>query len=190
MESSVIFTAIIGICGLFILLFSRGEYYFLEALGIIFISLSLLFILLHFVFQKLAKIKINNKLIHHLIFLATFSLGSFILLFVTTFTWIGNDVKTQCQAAKWQYGGNCPDALISLLNDENQSFRSRNSAIWALGQLGDNRALPVLQSYYTGNIPDREPLNGVISQYELKKAINLTGGGINITAIFWRHGID
>jgi len=56
--------------------------------------------------------------------------------------------------------------------------------------LGDSRALPTLQKYYTGNIPNREPLDGVISQYELKKAINLTSGGVNLTAIFWRYGID
>jgi len=72
-----------------------------------------------------------------------------------------------------------------LLKDENRSFKSRNSAIWALGQIGDARALPVLQSFYTGNIPPKESLNDDISQYELKKAINLAGGGTNLTAIFW-----
>lgn len=112
------------------------------------------------------------------------------LFFVIGCTWIGFDVKTRCQDAKGEYGGSCVEALITQLNDENNGFRSRNSAIWALGQLGNSKALPVLQSYYTGKIPDREPLNRVISQYELKKAINLTSGGKNITAIFWRYGID
>jgi hypothetical protein len=72
------------------------------------------------------------------------------------------------------------------LEDENRSFKARNSAIWALGQFGDSRALPVLEKYYTGNIPDREPLNGTISQYELKKAIKLAKGGTNISAFIWR----
>ncbi len=110
----------------------------------------------------------------------------FLLFFLITCIQIGSDAKDQCQKAKAKYDGNCTQALIDLLNDENQSFKARNSAIWALGQLGDNRALPVLQNYYAGNIPAREPINEVISQRELKKAINLTSGGFNITAIFWR----
>ena len=114
----------------------------------------------------------------------------FLLFFVIGVTWIGFDVKSQCQQAQSEYGGDCTEALISLLQDENRGFRVRNDAIWALGQLGDNRALPVLQGLYTGNIPPREPLDAGISQYELRKAVNLTSGGQNTLAIFWRHGIE
>ena len=125
-----------------------------------------------------------------LFFFIAIGLSIFTLFFVICCTWIGFDVKTQCQEAKGEYGGDCTQALISLLKDENRGFKSRNSAIWALGQLGDTRALPVLQNYYTGNIPSREPLNQTISQYELKKAINLANGGFNATAVFWRYGIN
>ncbi|QQS39113.1 HEAT repeat domain-containing protein [Candidatus Woesebacteria bacterium] len=113
-----------------------------------------------------------------------------VLFFVITCTWIGFDVKTTCQSAKEEYGGDCTEALSSLLDDENRGFKARNSAIWALGQLGDKKALPVLESYYTGVIPEREPLSDSISQYELKKAIKLASGGINITSLFWKYGIE
>lgn len=118
----------------------------------------------------------------------TFAIGIsiFLLFFFIGSVWIGYEAKSLCQNAKWQYDGDCVEALIDQLNDENQGFRARNNAIWALGQLGDSRALPTLQSYYTGNIPSKEPLDKSISQYELKKAINLTGGGTNITAFIWR----
>jgi hypothetical protein len=43
---------------------------------------------------------------------------------------------------------------------------------------------------YTGNIPPREPLDAMISQYELRKAVDLTSGGTNMLAIFWRYGVD
>lgn len=121
-----------------------------------------------------------------LFYVVAISISIFLLFFFIGSVWIGHDAKSLCQNAKWQYGGDCVEALITQLNDKNQGFRTRNHAIWALGQLGDNRALPVLQSYYTGNIPDKEPLDGVISQYELKKAINLTNGGMNITAFIWK----
>lgn len=110
----------------------------------------------------------------------------FLLFFFITCSWIGYEVKRQCQTATNQYSGECVESLIKLLNDDHQGFRARNDAIWALGQLGDERALSTLENYYTGDIPDREPLNEVISQYELKKAVNLTSGGINIGAFIWR----
>lgn len=132
----------------------------------------------------------NNHLKKFLILGSTIGLSLFVLFFVITCTWIGYDVKNQCLQAKKDYGDTCVKSLSKLVQDQNRSFSSRNSAIWALGQLGDSSALTVLQNLYTGNIPDREPLNETISQYELQKAIKLLNGGTNLTAIFWRHGIN
>lgn len=124
-------------------------------------------------------------------YLLAVGVSIFFLFFFIAVTWIGYDVKTLCLDAKREYEkADCTDALISLLEDENRGFRARNNAIWALGQLGDTHALPILERYYTGNIADREPLDEMISQYELKKAIKLAEGGINITSIFWRGAIN
>jgi hypothetical protein len=88
---------------------------------------------------------------------------------------------------KWEYQQtNCVDALAMTLDDERQGYRTRNQAIWALGQLGDQQALMTLQKYYTAQIPDREPLDKMISQYELQKALRLVQGGPNILALLWR----
>lgn len=126
-----------------------------------------------------------------LFYLVAVGLSVFLLFFFITNIWIGHEAKRLCSEAKWEYkSSNCVDALIKTLDDEKQGYRTRNHAIWALGQLGDNRALPTLKKHYTGNIPDREPLDDTISQYELEKSIRLLEGGINITAIFWRYGID
>lgn len=123
-----------------------------------------------------------------LFYLGVVGISFALLFFVVTCFWIGRSVKRQCQEAKRVYPGDCVEALITLLNDESRGFRERNSAVWALGQLGDRRALPVLESYYTGNIPPRESLDKTISQYELKKAVKLTSGGFNASAVFWRMG--
>lgn len=120
------------------------------------------------------------------LYLLAIGFGLFLLFFFITCTWIGYEVKNQCQSAEREYDGDCVESLIVLLEDENKNFRAKNDAIWALGQLGDSRALPILQGFYTGDIPDREPLDEVVSQYELKKAINLAGGGVNISAFVWR----
>lgn len=123
---------------------------------------------------------------NNLIYLFAIGVSILLLFFVVICTWIGYEVKSQCQSAVREYGGDCSEALSQLLNDENRGFRARNDAIWSLGQLGDKRSLPILESHYTGVIPEREPLDQVISQYELKKAIHLTSGGLNLSAIVWR----
>ncbi|MDI9549450.1 MAG: HEAT repeat domain-containing protein [Chloroflexota bacterium] len=113
-------------------------------------------------------------------------MGVFLLFFAVSAFWIGYEVRSQCRNATETYSGDCVAALVQLLDDEGNGFRERNNAIWALGQLGDSRALPALQRYYTGDIPPREPIDETISQYELKKAINLTSGGVNAVAWLWR----
>jgi len=131
--------------------------------------------------------EVPMKTIKHVVFYGVaIGVSIFVLLFFVASSWIGYDVKNHCQNAKYKYGGDCVEALTAQLEDTNEGFRARNHAIWALGQLGDNRALPVLKRYYTAVIPDREPLDEVISQYELKKAVNLTSGGTNLTAFLWR----
>jgi hypothetical protein len=131
------------------------------------------------------KIKIE-AIKERFFYILAVGISIFLMFFFITSVWIGYDAKNLCQNAKWQYGGDCVEALIAQLDDEHQGIKVRNHAVWALGQLGDSRALPVLQKYYTGNIPDKEPLDQVISQYELKKAIELASGGLNITAWLWR----
>ncbi len=128
--------------------------------------------------------------VHNLKCIATIAAGVgaglFFLFFIVTSVWIGYEAKQLCTDARAQYGGDCTNALGALVDDEHRGYRDRNHAIWALGQWGDAQALPILEKYYTGNIPEREPLDSVISQYELKKAIALTRGGFNMTAFLWR----
>jgi hypothetical protein len=114
-------------------------------------------------------------------------IGLFILVFLITTTWIGVSVKEKCLAAQGKYDGDCVQALIQTLDSDSDSNRERNNAIWALGQLGDVRALSVLEKYYTGNIPEREPYDDDLSQYEMKKALKLVKGGLNITHWVWKN---
>ncbi len=129
----------------------------------------------------------NKKVVNTVGYLFAISLSIAVLFFVIACTWIGYEAKNQCKEAQAKFGGNCTQALSARLNDPTQSFKSRNDAIWALGQWGDASALPALRAHYTGIIPDREPYNEVISQYELKKAINLCSGGTNISTFIWRN---
>lgn len=112
----------------------------------------------------------------------------FVFVFLISVNFIGYSVKNKCQIAQQKYEGDCVEALNSWLLDESNSFESRNDAIWALGQLGDERSLPVLESFYSDYNGEVTKLNEKLSQYELQKAISYYEGGLNITTFFWRFG--
>jgi hypothetical protein len=104
--------------------------------------------------------------------------------FIAVSLQIGADVRSIADLAQQSHRrGDRVEALIQFVGDNNQPFRDRNRAVWALGQLGDPRALPVLKKYYTG-----APCNHAASlcQRELKRAIKLANGGLNVTTVVWR----
>jgi len=95
-------------------------------------------------------------------------------------------VWKNCDLAKEKYAGKCQTALVAVLEDENASPKEKNDAIWALGQMADPESLGALQKLYVGKIPEgREPLDEVVSQYELEKAIRWVKNG---NATSWMYG--
>lgn len=131
-----------------------------------------------------------GKIKEIIVYFVSVGLSIVILFFFIGSTWIGFEAKTLCRDARRDYKEQtCVRSLEMQLKDEGRGFRSRNDAVWALGQIGDSEALPTLEEFYTGEIPDREPLDEMISQHELEKAIKLLKGGTNITAFIWRDSI-
>lgn len=129
----------------------------------------------------------KDELINWFLYWIVLGVGLFILVFLVTTTWIGVSVREKCLASQSKYEGDCVESLIKTLDDENNSPRVRNYAIWALGQLGDKRANETIEKYYTGIIPDKEPYDDTLSQYEMKKALKLINGGLNITHFVWKR---
>jgi hypothetical protein len=87
------------------------------------------------------------------------------------------------RAAMREFGGDEVEALIAFVQSDRHPLRERNRAVWALGQLGDRRALPVLEKPYTGAPCQHDRF---LCQRELGKAIVLCKGKRNITKIAWR----
>jgi hypothetical protein len=73
---------------------------------------------------------------------------------------------------------------MRYVEDTSHSLRERNRAVCALGQIGDRRALPVLQKHYSGKPCDH---GSALCQRELGKAIELVEGGVNATALVWKR---
>lgn len=100
---------------------------------------------------------------------------------------IGKGIAQICEYAGERYVlSNCSQNLQSLLDNPEEEFRKRNSAIWALGQIQDKEAVGVIEKYYTGKIPKKESLDDTLSQYEMKKALKLINAEPNISSWVWR----
>lgn len=113
--------------------------------------------------------------------------GVFVIAAFSAVSWtIGSGVRAASGVAQRAYGGDQVSALMALAQSPMQTLRDRNRAVWALGQLGDARALTVLERHYTGKPceHDRE-----LCQQELEKAIRLCRGGLNVPALLWRDGV-
>ncbi|MCK5145648.1 hypothetical protein KAR48_02770 [bacterium] len=107
------------------------------------------------------------------------------LIFIISY--IGFDVNRHSVLAMKKYKGDRVTAMTRLIDADGIPLNLKNDAIWALGQLGDARALPMLTKYfYDGECHH----DSTICQYELKKAIAKCRGGFNITALFWRWTIS
>ena len=106
-------------------------------------------------------------------------LALLLILFVMVSWSIRSSVKSICAEATQEHAGDRIEALMAYVNSEDHTLRERNHAVWALGQIGDERALPALERFYTG-----QPCNHDTSlcHRELGKAIKLCKGGLNLTA--------
>jgi len=83
---------------------------------------------------------------------------------------IRSGIAEDVARAQREFPGDRVEALLALVESERHPFSQRNRAVWALGQIGDPRALPVLRKHYTGAECQHDKF---LCQYELKKAIDL-----------------
>lgn len=92
--------------------------------------------------------------------------------------WFKSEINQICNHAMSLHEGDKIEAIIALLESDKQCLKTKNNAIWALGKLNDQRALPVLKKLRTGKECDH---TRYVCQRELEKAIdNLEGRGIDI----------
>lgn len=110
-----------------------------------------------------------------LVLIAAFAVGT---------TWvIESAVHAASEAALAERPGDPVTALMAYVESPAHTLQARNRAVWALGQLADARALPVLEKHVTGRPCEHDR---ALCQYELSKAIRLCRGTPNVLASIWR----
>jgi len=122
----------------------------------------------------------NKKIVmKRMVFIVSGSLITLLFLgFIAMYIWIDIDVKKNIRTTKEKYPGRAEDALIAYLLDTTNSPKNRSSlAIWTLGQIQSEKAIPILNELYK-NDPEGKTCKGkhdsVLCQYEIYKALNAT----------------
>ena len=67
-----------------------------------------------------------------------------------------------------EHAGEPVESLIAYLASDRHTLEDKNRAIWRLGQLGDARAIPILEDLRTGEPCDHARF---VCQRELEKAL-------------------
>lgn len=106
-----------------------------------------------------------------LLALALFAVGY--AAFVGLAWWIQASARETGAKAMQEFSGDRVEALVQMVQSEAHPLAARNRAVWALGIIGDPRALPTLERAHTGEPCQHDRL---LCQYELKKAIEKCEG--------------
>ena len=113
--------------------------------------------------------------------------AAFCILCAISLSMIYSGVESICEIASNKFESDNVEALISLIKSDEFSFKQKNKAIWALGQIGDRRALPLLQKLDTDEI-QKKPIHSdkYIVQYSVEKAIRQIKSDFIVTRWMYR----
>ena len=112
-----------------------------------------------------------------------------VVAIVSLSLWTELHVKKMCEMATREYPGDKVEALMMSVETKEYGYdahlyKTNNHIFWALGQLGDKRALPFLKNLLTDEPCDHETN---LCQGEIKEAIQrLERNGFNLPKFLWR----
>jgi len=99
----------------------------------------------------------------------------FIISLSTIYFWIRQDVQYNIEIAERKYHIKGEKALLIFLEDEKNTPNDRTHiAIWTLGKIRSQKALPILKTYYLNDPKGQFCKNRhheKLCQYEIHKAI-------------------
>jgi len=109
-------------------------------------------------------------------------------LFGLSLRHIYKSVTVVCLDAQGLHPGDKVEALLALIKSDNASFKAKNRAIWALGQIGSKRALPLLRELDTPEVqPKPYDSSAYIVQYSVEKAITQIESNISLTRWMYKN---
>lgn len=104
-------------------------------------------------------------------------IGLLVIAYSGMYAWIQLDAHRKADAIWEAYpqANDKVEAVILRMQSQSCAMKDRNETVWILGRLSSEKALPVLEKAYTGQICEHE---NFLCQYELEKAICRCGGHV------------
>lgn len=109
------------------------------------------------------------------------------ILYAIACLFIFTSVRSICTKAEREFQQDHVTSLMAVVNSEKFTYKDKNDAIWALGQIGAKQALPLLEGMYTGIRDERCNLDENICQYELEKAIRFINSRFIVTRWMYKN---
>jgi len=112
-----------------------------------------------------------------------------VVVIILFFLWVEIHLKKMCEMATKKYPGDKVEALMLSVETKEYGYnkdlyRTNNHIFWALGQLGDKRALSFLKGLVTGEPCDHDTN---LCQGKIQKAIHiLERDQFNLPKFLWR----
>ena len=92
-------------------------------------------------------------------------------------------IRTVCAEVRVEHAGDRIEALVSHLNSAQVDLEEKTRAIWVLGELRDERAVPTLQSLHRSERCDHDRF---VCQREIRKALRKISGSTP-NPYFWQR---
>lgn len=89
-------------------------------------------------------------------------------------------VRSACEDAVREHGGDCAAALMARIGSDTATVSQKNRAVWALGQLAESGSVPFLREL------DASAEAAGISRHEIRKALQWCTRG-NVTSWMYRN---
>lgn len=104
-------------------------------------------------------------------------LVGFIIAFAISLRVIFLNVRSTCMEAQMKFEGDCVETLMAYVESDETNFKQKNKGIWALSQLADERALPLMHELLE-NKTCKDPCDrdNCICELLVNRAIKFTEG--------------
>ncbi|MHC4117600.1 MAG: HEAT repeat domain-containing protein [Planctomycetota bacterium] len=122
--------------------------------------------------------RVKRRLCYGILICFALLLAAFVCLCLS----IRSGVRRSSALAMQEHPGDRVEALMAYVSSQDHTLRERNRAVWALGLIGDKRALPLLEKYRTGRPCDHDT---TLCQGEIGKAISKCKGNTAKWSRFW-----
>ncbi|MHC4298134.1 MAG: HEAT repeat domain-containing protein, partial [Planctomycetota bacterium] len=96
--------------------------------------------------------RVKRRLCYGILICFALLLAAFVCLCLS----IRSGVRRSSALAMQEHPGDRVEALMAYVSSQDHTLRERNRAVWALGLIGDKRALPLLEKYRTGRPCDHD----------------------------------